>query len=91
MIKNAPIDIARSEISKINGIGPKVADCILLFYAKRGEAFPTDVWIKKVLTHYYGFSELTPKKINEFAKQKFGNNAGYAQQYLFYLARKEGI
>lgn len=91
IIKNAPIDEARAEISKIKGVGPKVADCILLFSGKRGEVFPTDVWIKKVLTHYYGFSSLTPKKINEFAYEKFGTNAGYAQQYLFYLARKEGI
>ena len=87
IIKNAPIADARAEISKIKGVGPKVADCILLFGAHRGEVFPTDVWMKKVLTTFYGFETLTPKEINKFAKDKFGTLAGYAQQYLFNLAR----
>lgn len=91
IIKNGNILSARKEISKIRGVGPKVADCILLFAAKRGETFPTDVWIKKVLTHYYGLSDITPKKAQEFAENKFGKYAGFAQQYLFYLARSEGI
>ncbi len=88
VIFNAPIDEARNEISKIKGVGPKVADCILLFSAARGEVFPTDVWMKKVLTTLYGFENLTPKAINEFAKENFGNLAGYAQQYLFYSMRE---
>ena len=88
IIFNAPIEEARNEISKIKGVGPKVADCILLFSAARGEVFPTDVWMKKVLTQLYGFENLTPKAINEFAKENFGNLAGYAQQYLFYSMRE---
>jgi N-glycosylase/DNA lyase len=88
IIFNAPIDEARNEISKIKGVGPKVADCILLFSAARGEVFPTDVWMKKVLTELYGFENLTPKAINEFAEENFGNLAGYAQQYLFYSMRE---
>lgn len=87
VINNAPIEEARAEISKIKGVGPKVADCILLFGAHRSEVFPTDVWMKKVLTTFYGFETLTPKEINKFAKEKFGTLAGYAQQYLFNLAR----
>jgi len=87
IIKNAPIEEARAEISKIKGVGPKVADCILLFGAYRTEVFPTDVWMKKVLTHFYGFNTLTPKEINRFASEKFGSLAGYAQQYLFNSAR----
>lgn len=87
VINNAPIDEARAEISKIKGVGPKVADCILLFGAHRSEVFPTDVWMKKVLTTFYGFETLTPKEINKFASDKFGTLAGYAQQYLFNLAR----
>ena len=87
IIKNAPISDARAEISKIKGVGPKVADCILLFGASRTEVFPTDVWMKKVLTTFYGFETLTPKEINGFAEKKFGRLAGYAQQYLFNLAR----
>ncbi|MBO5454824.1 MAG: DNA glycosylase [Clostridia bacterium] len=87
ILKNAPIEEARREISKIKGVGPKVADCILLFSVKRGEVFPTDVWMKRVLTELYGFNNLTPDKINAFAKEKFGEYAGYAQQYLFYSMR----
>ncbi|MBQ2897265.1 MAG: DNA-3-methyladenine glycosylase 2 family protein [Clostridia bacterium] len=87
VIKNAPIDQARAEISKIKGVGPKVADCILLFGATRTEVFPTDVWMKKVLTALYGFKTLTPNEINRFVQEKFGNLAGYAQQYLFNYAR----
>lgn len=89
IIYNASIEDARAEISKIKGVGPKVADCILLFSATRGEVFPTDVWMKKVLTQLYGFENLTPKAINEFAKEKFGKLAGYAQQYLFYNMREK--
>ncbi len=91
VIKNAPIEEARAEISKIKGVGPKVADCILLFGAARTEVFPTDVWMKKVLTHFYGFESLTPKEINRFAQEKFGIFAGYAQQYLFNYARLNNI
>ena len=90
IVLNAPIEEARNEISKIKGVGPKVADCILLFGGARGEVFPTDVWMKKVLTELYGFENLTPKAINAFARENFGNLAGYAQQYLFYSMR-EGL
>ena len=89
IILNAPIDEARSEISKIKGVGPKVADCILLFGGAIREVFPTDVWMKRVLTNLYGFENLTPKAINAFAKENFGALAGYAQQYLFYSVREE--
>lgn len=91
VIYNAPIDEARTEISKIKGVGPKVADCILLFGASRTEVFPTDVWMKKVLTSLYGFETLAPNEINTFAKEKFGKYAGYAQQYLFNYARVNKI
>ncbi len=87
IIKNAPIEEARKEISKIKGVGPKVADCILLFGASRYEVFPTDVWMKRVLTNLYGFENLTPVQINAFAKEKYGSLAGFAQQYLFYSVR----
>ncbi len=89
VIKNAPIEDARREISKIKGVGPKVADCILLFGASRYEVFPTDVWMKRVLTELYGFETLTPVQINAFAKERFGNLAGFAQQYLFYSMREK--
>lgn len=76
-IASAPIDEARAVLKKIKGVGPKVAECVLLFGMYRKEAFPVDVWIKRVLADYYpnGF----PDFVNE--------NAGIAQQYLFHYIR----
>jgi N-glycosylase/DNA lyase len=81
-------DEVRSRLMKIKGIGQKVADCSLMFSFGRREVFPTDVWVKRVMEYFYFDGEDTDiKKIHAFAKQKWGDNAGYAQQYLFYYAR----
>ncbi len=76
-IAKMPIDEARTELKKILGVGPKVAECVLLFGMYRTEAFPIDVWIKRVLAEYY------PDGFPSFAAQ----NAGIAQQYLFHYIR----
>jgi len=73
----SPIADARAELKKILGVGPKVAECVLLFGMHRTEAFPIDVWIKRVLAEYY------PDGFPEFAAE----NAGIAQQYLFHYIR----
>ena len=73
---------------KIKGVGQKVADCTMLFSMGRREVFPTDVWVKRVMEHLYFRGEDTNiKDIHAFAKEKWGELAGYAQQYLFYYAR----
>lgn len=73
---------------KIKGVGQKVADCTMLFSMGRREVFPTDVWIKRVMEHlYFNGMETNIKDIHKFAKDKWGDLAGYAQQYLFYYAR----
>lgn len=74
-----PIDEARTELKKILGVGPKVAECVLLFGMYRTEAFPVDVWIKRVLAEYY------PDGFPEFA----ASDAGIAQQYLFHYIRNK--
>lgn len=76
-IKSMPIDDARTSLRTIKGIGPKVAECALLFGFYRVEAFPVDTWIKKALTYYYpqGFPE------------EFKEIAGIAQQYIFHYIR----
>lgn len=80
---------AKETLISIKGVGTKVADCVLLFSLKRKEVFPTDVWIKRVMEHFYFDDEETSiKKIHEYAKEHFGEYAGYAQQYLFYYARE---
>ena len=77
---------AKKALVKINGVGDKVADCILLFSMKKSMAFPVDTWIKKIMNEVY-IDSVNVKKINEYAIKKWGNNAGIAQQYLFYYKR----
>ncbi|MBR2500672.1 MAG: 8-oxoguanine DNA glycosylase [Clostridia bacterium] len=87
VIKEKDYDEAKGELLKIKGVGNKVADCILLFGAGKKEAFPVDVWIKRVIDTLYK-DELGEKDISVFAKEKFGKFGGYAQQYLFYHMRE---
>lgn len=80
-------EVAKAELMKIKGVGDKVANCILLFGLGYRNAFPVDVWIKRIMEQVY-FKEETPKeRIMTFAEEKFGEYGGYAQQYLFYYAR----
>ena len=93
-----PIDV--NELSKLtltdaekflrhyDGVGPKVADCILLFTGSHFDAFPVDVWVKRVIEELYIGRESSLKEINAFANEHFGSLAGFAQQYLFYFARE---
>ena len=83
-IKNSAPHEARRELCKISGVGPKVADCILLFSFGRFDAFPTDVWVKRVMKELYGCDE---KDAAPTGFRLFGENAGIAQQYLFYWRR----
>ena len=79
---------AKKELTKIAGVGSKVADCILLFSMKKSEAFPVDTWIKKIMNEVYVDSK-NVKKINEYAFEKWGTNSGIAQQYLFNYMRNK--
>ncbi len=89
---NLSSDLAKEELLKIKGVGTKVADCVLLFSLKKNDVFPTDVWVKRVMEYFYFNEQDTPiKQIHSFAKEKWGDLAGYAQQYLFYYARSEKI
>lgn len=83
----------RETLLTLSGVGPKVADCILLFSTlKRWEAFPIDVWVRRVINELYIQNEDETKvnktQIEKIAKEKFGNLAGIAQQYLFYWKRE---
>jgi N-glycosylase/DNA lyase len=69
---------AREKLMCIKGVGEKVADCVLLFAFGFYEAFPKDVWVKRIIDKYYG---------EDFEADYFGENAGIAQQYLFYYER----
>lgn len=81
----------RKRLIELPGVGPKVADCILLFAYHRRETFPVDVWIKRVMETLFIKKEVPKKQVDDYARKYFGKNAGYAQQYLFYYGREEKI
>ena len=85
------IDSARKQLLLLSGVGPKVADCIMLFSMQKHEAYPLDVWVKRVTEYFYLHQDVSINKIQDFAREKFGNLAGFAQQYLFYFARTQKI
>ena len=90
--KNPNTYEVREELLTLSGVGPKVADCILLFSdLKRLEAFPIDVWVRRVINDLYINNEdetkVSKKQIEKIAQEKFGDLAGLAQQYLFYWRR----
>lgn len=80
-------DFIRDLLMRIKGVGEKVADCVILFSIGRYEVFPVDVWIKKAVEFLYLKKKITNKDIQYFAKEKFRELAGFAQQYLFYYAK----
>ncbi|OOB77158.1 MAG: 8-oxoguanine DNA glycosylase [Epulopiscium sp. Nele67-Bin002] len=91
-IKTMGINEARIELMKIKGVGPKIADCILLFAYNKMDVFPTDVWIKRMIEGlYFNGQDTKLDKIQKFAKEYFGELAGYAQQYLFFYGRENGM
>ena len=85
-------DEAFETILNVPGVGPKVADCILLYGFNFKEAFPSDVWIKRIISHFYfDNKDISVSKIREFGMEEFGENAGYVQLYMFHYARKSGL
>ncbi len=82
----------REELLKLDGVGPKVADCILLFALKRVDVFPIDVWVRRVMNDLYIHNEdenkVDKKKLQCLAEEKFKGLSGIAQQYLFYWKRE---
>jgi len=96
---------AKRKLMALLGVGHKVADCVLLFSLDMLEAFPVDVWMRRIILKLYpdhfepsfvekvlGKRSITPKeyeKINTFGRDYFGEYAGYAQEYLFALLRKQ--
>ncbi|MEA4912602.1 MAG: DNA-3-methyladenine glycosylase 2 family protein [Oscillospiraceae bacterium] len=80
-LRSLPLAQARAQLMRINGVGPKIADCTLLFGAGRWDAFPQDVWIKRMMSEYY------PNGLPDYILPY----AGIAQQYLFHYARTSGL
>jgi len=94
---------AKNELIKLHGVGPKVADCVLLFSLEKLEALPIDVWMKRIFMENYSdhfnpsFVEkvLSKKSITHgeynriglFGRTYFGKFVGYAQEYLYHFKR----
>lgn len=86
----------REKLLTLCGVGPKVADCILLFSSlKRFDVFPIDVWVRRVMNDLYIHNEdekkVSKAQIEKIAVEKFGELEGIAQQYLFYWKRENNI
>lgn len=82
---------ARTEMLKLTGVGGKVADCILLFSGLKQDIFPVDRWVVRVMMTLYPGCGTRNEEIAAFAREKFGDLSGIAQQYLFYYAREMKI
>ncbi len=103
--RNMPYLEARKRLLEFSGVGLKVADCVLLFSFEKTEAFPVDVWVKRVILNHYAnylpepfvkklqsHASLTNAeylKISDFARTYFGTYAGYAQEYLYHYERTQ--
>lgn len=81
--------LLKKELKSLYGVGPKVADCISLFGFHRSDSFPVDTWIEKVYREEFFGTEKANDKITAFFLDKFKDNSGYVQQYLFSFKRLE--
>jgi len=104
-LKSVPYLEARKVLLEFAGVGLKVGDCVLLFSLEKLEAFPVDVWVKRVILNHYAnelSSDLTNRmrshdsltngeylRIGEWARSYFGAYAGYAQEYLYHYERTQ--
>lgn len=84
-------DDARELLLELPGVGPKVADCILLYGFRKTEAFPVDVWIRRIMNHIHPGRNFNDRSMVEFARREYGEMAGYVQLYLFNHARRSGL
>jgi N-glycosylase/DNA lyase len=76
----------REALIELPGIGDKVADCVSLFGFGKLEAFPIDVWMERALERLYGVRG-SYRRLRSFASERFGEYAGYAQEYLYFNER----
>jgi N-glycosylase/DNA lyase len=86
--ENIPTDELEQYLLSLPGVGPKVANCVMLFSMKKSEVFPIDVWMRRVMAGIYGMSERNLSGMQDYARRNFGKYGGIAQQYLFNYIRK---
>ena len=87
-IREAEYEEALERVIAFPGIGPKVADCVLLYGFHKLEAFPVDVWILRAVRGlYFKNRKVSEDRVRDFGMKRWGMSAGYVQQYLFHSAR----
>jgi N-glycosylase/DNA lyase len=93
-LKRKSYDYAKAELIRLKGVGEKIADCVCMFSLDKLEAFPVDVWIRRVMLEQYfkdrseaELNKIKNSDIQEFARSYFGRYCGYANQFLFYYRR----
>ncbi len=82
-------DKARKELSRLSGVGEKVADCVLLYSGIRKDICPIDVWVEKTIKHFYLDESAKKNDIRNFTQEYFGKNSGYAQLWFFNYSRTQ--
>lgn len=88
VLRSVSVNECNDMLTHIKGVGPKVANCVSLFGLGHREAFPVDVWIKRIVEAlYFDGNETAVEKIGQFGTERFGEYGGYAQQYLFYYGK----
>ena len=104
-LRRLPYEQAKKQLCSLAGVGPKVADCVLLFSLGKTEAFPVDRWVERVVLNHYA-QQLPPElvqklaqregltnseyaRLNAFGRYYFGKYAGYAQEYLYHYERMQ--
>ncbi len=87
IVKEMKYEDAKKYLLQLPGVGPKVAECILLYGYGFVDAFPIDVWIARLMRELYLNENSTRDEIEAYAAEHFGKYGGIAQQYLFYYGR----
>ena len=90
-LKELESDELKKQLLKLDGVGPKVADCILFFGFSKTNFFPVDTWIRKAYLLKISNKNISDSKISKYYVNKFGNYSGYAQQYLYNYMIKNKI
>lgn len=87
-LRGASREEAREALLALPGVGPKVADCIALFSLDVDGAFPIDRWVLRAVSEaFFGGREVKAREVEAFAQERWGEDAGLAQQFLFHAIR----
>lgn len=90
-LRQVDYEAVKRALMACDGVGDKVADCVALFGFEKYEAFPVDVWMERAMRYYFRHKKFTRRMIHEYARQRFGVYAGYAQQYLYHYMRNARV